>query len=87
MTELALMTVEITITHRDSQGFGLADPKNEKLAKLSAIKLSRSNTSSRNRSAASPRIATLCPATQRNVIQDIDVYPNKRASDACSFVR
>jgi hypothetical protein len=27
MTELALMTVEITVTDRDSQGFGLGGPK------------------------------------------------------------
>jgi hypothetical protein len=29
MTELALMTVEITVTDRNSQGFGLGGPKEQ----------------------------------------------------------
>ena len=37
MTELALMTVEITVTDRDSQGFGLGGPKEQARAMATAL--------------------------------------------------
>ena len=37
MTELALMTVEITLTDRDSRGFGLGGPKEQALAMATAL--------------------------------------------------
>jgi hypothetical protein len=37
MTELALMTVEITVTDRNSQGFGLGGPKEQARAMAAAL--------------------------------------------------